>query len=399
MEHSFTRSLAHLLAPAPLLIALDGPTGMNYDTGALDPATVPADLTITFHAPKRGHYCYPAADARGDLVVVPIGIEVLDIGRWMMQSDPPQPIPNIQRADDALVRSLLPSRKLDSNKGSHGRVVVAGGCSDYISAPVLSATAAYRVGAGLVALAVPSEVKQAAAQSLHEAIFVPVHVTRSNWVSPPLDAHSARVLKEFLAKVKDGAALLMGPGMGISDKSKRFITKMTEDDGLKSMMLKGLVCDADALNTLAKLPDWPARLPPMTVLTPHVGEMSRLTGLSMAEVQADRIGNALRFARDWGHVVLLKGAYTVIAAPDGRGVVLPFANSAMATAGTGDVLAGCIAGLMAQGVMPFDAAVCGGYLHGMAGEHWREQHGDTGMLASDLTQLLPDVIRDLKSSQ
>jgi NAD(P)H-hydrate epimerase len=126
--------------------------------------------------------------------------------------------------------------------------------------------------------------------------------------------------------------------------------------------------------------------------------MSRLTKISVAEVQADRIGNALRFAREWGHVVLLKGAHTVIAAPDGRGVVLPFSNPAMATAGSGDVLTGCIAGLMVQGLTPFDAAVCGGYLHGVAGEHWRAQHGDAGMLAGDLLPLLPGAIKAVKKN-
>ena len=357
---------------------------MNYDTGALDPATVPADVTITFHAPKRGHYCYPAADARGELVVVPIGVEQLAMGNWQTQTNPTLPIANCQLVDGAFARSLLPSRKLDSNKGSHGRAVVAGGSSDYIGAPILSATAAYRVGAGLVALAVPDEVKAAATGALREAIFVP-HAT-----------DIAISLIEFVSKIKDGAAMLIGPGLGQSDSTTALITSLTGDTGLRTLPLKGLVCDADALNTLAKMPNWHALLPPLTVLTPHAGEMSRLTGMSIAEVQSDRIGHALRFAHEWGHVVLLKGAYTVIASPDGRGAVLPFANSAMATAGTGDVLAGCIVGLLAQGLSPFDAAVCGGYLHGQAGERWREQHGDSGMLAGDLLPLLPDVMRDLK---
>jgi NAD(P)H-hydrate epimerase len=117
----------------------------------------------------------------------------------------------------------------------------------------------------------------------------------------------------------------------------------------------------------------------------------------VAEVQGDRIGNALRFAHEWGHVVLLKGAHTIIAAPDGRGVVLPFANPAMATAGSGDVLTGCIVGLMAQGLGPFEAAVCGSYFHGAAGELWRAQHGDAGMLAGDLLGLLPDALHNLRS--
>ena len=374
-------------------IALDGPTGMNYDTGALDPATVPADVTITFHAPKRGHYCYPAAEACGELIVIPIGIEAVEtvaMGDWRLKATLQPAISHLELvepvalADDERVRALLPSRKLDSNKGSHGRAVVAGGSSDYIGAPIMSAMAAYRIGAGLVALAVPDEVKAAAAQALREAIFV------------SRNANVATSLLDFVSKIKDGAAVLIGPGLGLSEATTAFVDTLTRETGLRALPLKGLVCDADALNTLAKMPGWAALLPPLTVLTPHAGEMSRLTDMTIAEVQADRIGNALRFSRKWGHVVLLKGAYTVIASPDGRGAVLPFANSAMATAGTGDVLAGCIVGLLAQGMPPFEAAVCGGYLHGAAGERWRARHGDAGLLAGDLLPLLPDVMRDLK---
>ncbi|BCX02701.1 MAG: bifunctional ADP-dependent (S)-NAD(P)H-hydrate dehydratase/NAD(P)H-hydrate epimerase [Candidatus Roseilinea sp.] len=372
------------LSARPLVIALDGPTGMNYDTGALDPATVSADLTITFHAPKRGHYCFPAAGACGELVVVPIGIEGLEMGDWRLLADLPSPISNLQLADDVLVRALLPSRKLDANKGTFGRVAVVGGCGDYIGAPGLAARAAYRVGAGLVALAVPEAIKPSVAAACNEAIFITLPETTDRHVPVALPRINA-----WLAGVKGGAALVLGPGIGQAHETGEFIAGLL--DALKSGRVesKGLVCDADALNSLAHMPDWPVRLPAMTILTPHAGEMARLAQTTIAEIQSDRIGNALRYADAWGHVVVLKGAHTVIAAPGHRGVVLPFANPAMATAGTGDVLAGCIAGLLAQGLSPFDAAVCGAYLHGAAGERWRKAHGDAGMLASDLLTLLP----------
>lgn len=378
-----------------LLVGLDGPTGMDYDTGALDPAAVPADLTITLHAPKRGHYCFPAAQARGKLIIAPIGIERFSI---RSQSKIENPKLKVELADDAMIRVLLPSRKLDANKGTFGRAVIAGGSNDYIGAPALSATAAYRVGAGLVALAVPAEVKQAAAQTCREAIFVPLVAPLPDASHlPVLDASAARSILDFVSKLKDGAAVLIGPGMGQSDATARFMDAITQDDGLRALQLKGLVCDADALNQLAKMADWHARLPSTTILTPHAGEMARLAGTSIAEIQGDRIGNALRYAQAWGHVVVLKGAYTVVAAPDlaGRAVVMPFSNPAMATAGTGDVLAGSIVGLLAQGLSPFDAAVGGAYLHGAAGEQWRTMHGDAGMLASDLPPILPDVIHAL----
>jgi NAD(P)H-hydrate epimerase len=153
-----------------------------------------------------------------------------------------------------------------------------------------------------------------------------------------------------------------------------------------------VVIDADALNHLSSMPDWPALLPPHSILTPHPGEMARLTGLSVKEVQANRIGLALESAQRWGHIVLLKGAFSVAAFPDHSARVLPYANSALAVAGTGDVLTGCIAGVLAQGLSAEDAAVCGACLHAKAGERWREQHGGAGLLAGDLLPLLPNVI-------
>ncbi|MDW8350875.1 MAG: NAD(P)H-hydrate dehydratase [Anaerolineae bacterium] len=372
----------------PFLVALDGPTGMNYDTGALDPVTPFADLTITFHAPKRGHYCFPAAGARGELVVAPIGVAEAGIGDWRSLADSAMPISHIQLADEALVRDLLPARRADANKGTFGRALVIGGCGDYVGAPGLAARAAYRVGAGLVALAVPEALKPSLAAVCSEAIFVSLPGTS--------DRHTpagASRINAWLAGIKGGAAVALGPGIGQAGETAEFVAGLLEAWVARQVELKGLVCDADALNVLAQMPNWPARLPRMTVLTPHAGEMARLAGMTIDDVQADRIGHALQCADAWGHVVVLKGAHTVIAAPERRGAVLPFANPAMATAGTGDVLAGCIAGLMAQGLAPFEAAVCGAYLHGAAGEHWRGAHGDAGMLAGDLTTLLPDVLR------
>ncbi|GIV85543.1 MAG: bifunctional ADP-dependent (S)-NAD(P)H-hydrate dehydratase/NAD(P)H-hydrate epimerase [Candidatus Roseilinea sp.] len=372
--------------PRPLMIALDGPTGMNYDTGALDPATVPVDLTITFHAPKRGHYCFPAAGACGELEVAPIGIEQLGVRDWRLTSNLQPPIPHLQLADDALIRALLPVRRPDANKGTFGRVAVIGGCSDYIGAPGLTARAAYRAGAGLVALAVPEAIKPSLAAACSEATFISLPETH--------DRHTPAALPHlvaWLAAVKGGAAVALGPGIGQAPETAAFVADLLDALASRPVELKGWVCDADALNLLARLPDWPARLPAPAVLTPHAGEMARLAGATVDAIQSDRIGNALKYADVWGHILVLKGAYTVIAAPGCRGVVLPFANPAMATAGTGDVLAGCIAGLLAQGLAPFDAAVCGAYLHGAAGERWRKAHGDAGMLAGDLLPILPEV--------
>jgi NAD(P)H-hydrate epimerase len=156
------------------------------------------------------------------------------------------------------------------------------------------------------------------------------------------------------------------------------------------------VLDADALNNLAKADDWHRMLSIPTVITPHPGELARLAGLSTEEVQSDRLGAARRCAADWGITVVLKGANTVIAAADGRARLSPFANPGMATGGTGDVLAGAITGLIAQGMQPFDAACLGVYLHGLAGELVRRDLGDAGMLAGDVAVALPRAIKELR---
>jgi len=159
-----------------------------------------------------------------------------------------------------------------------------------------------------------------------------------------------------------------------------------------------LVLDADALNTLAKIPNWWQQLTDDAILTPHPGEMARLTGAPVDDVQSDRLGVAKRAAAQWHKTIVLKGAYTVIAAPEGRTSISPIANPGLASAGTGDVLTGAIAGLLAQGLSLFDAAACGVYLHGQAGEMVKAEMGDAGMLATDLLPKLPLVIRQIKGN-
>ncbi|GAG51667.1 unnamed protein product [marine sediment metagenome] len=160
--------------------------------------------------------------------------------------------------------------------------------------------------------------------------------------------------------------------------------------------LPPLVLDADALNTLARIPDWWQKLAGDVILTPHPGEMSGLSGLTIVEIQSDRAGIARKYAQEWQKTIVLKGAFTVIASPDGNCRVSPFANPGLASGGTGDVLAGAIAGLLAQGLSLFDAAALGVYLHGKAGEVVKDTLGDTGMLASDLLPVLPGVIKQLR---
>jgi NAD(P)H-hydrate epimerase len=197
-----------------------------------------------------------------------------------------------------------------------------------------------------------------------------------------------------LSALSNYDTLLIGCGLGQQETAAGFIRAILF--GNKPPM--PLVIDADALNVLAKTADWWQRLVADAVLTPHPGEMARLTGIPVEEIQADRVNVAMRFSQKWGKTVVLKGAYTVIASADGRCRISPFANPGLASAGTGDVLAGIITGLAAQGLDNFSAACLGVWLHAQAGEAVKSELGDTGMLAGDLLPVLPKVIKKLKEN-
>ena len=225
------------------------------------------------------------------------------------------------------------------------------------------------------------------AGALAEATYLPLPATDTGDIARTAAAEVATALPQY-------DALLVGCGLGLHPETRAFVEALLLDD---LPLPERVVIDADALNTLAALPHWWQRLPTQAVLTPHPGELGRLLERSVAEVQADRIVTAQNAAHAWNKYIALKGAYTVIAAPDRKARVSPFANPALASAGTGDVLAGIIAGLLAQGATPYDAAAAGVFLHAAAGERWVSAHGDAGLAASDLPTLLPDVMRAIRS--
>lgn len=367
----------------PLVVAVDCPSGLNCDTGHLDPLTIAADLTVTFAGAKRGHFRFPGAAACGELVVADINISV----------DLPE-VKNVplELATERVARSLLPERLAGGHKGTFGTALVAAGSEHYWGAPVLAALGAYRVGVGLVALAVPGVIRATAAGQLPEATYPPLAATRV------LDGESARFLLEEFGAVE---GILVGPGLGPAASFMQALLRTQPGQLSRSLAdevstpgldrrLPPLVVDADGLNLLAGMPDWPERLPAETILTPHPGEMARLMGISLAELKtADRVALASEQATSWGHIVLLKGAYTVVASPDDRCTILPFANPLLAVGGSGDVLSGIIVGLLAQGMKPYKAAVLGGYLHGAAGELAKKEYGEAGMLAGELADWIP----------
>lgn len=284
-------------------------------------------------------------------------------------------------------RSVLPGRPPDANKGTFGRVIVVAGSINYIGAAYLACSGAMRVGAGLVTLATPASLLPVLASKLTEVTYLPLPESGSNTLSPS----AARLVQEELSNYD---VLLLGCGLGQRAEIAGFVT---------SILLEGAkvsppaVIDADALNILAGVPEWWRKLSDNVILTPHPGEMARLAAVSVEKVQSDRAGIAKKMALRWRKTLVLKGANTVIASPEGETVVNPSANPGLATAGTGDVLAGVIAGLLAQGLSLNHAAACGVYLHTEAGEIVRERLGDAGMIASDLLPALPLAIRKLKA--
>ncbi len=360
--------------PLPVL-AVDCPSGLNCDTGALDPAAIPADVTITFAYPKWGQLQFPGAGAVGLLAVADIGV-------------PPELADDLAGEligpDD--VRAWLPLRPANAHKGTFGRAMIAGGSLNYTGAAALSAAAAMRAGAGLVTLAIPASLHAALAGALPEVTWLPL--------PGPEGTHTAAGAPRLVTGAAGYDALLVGPGLTTADDARDFILALFGNQGLSRETWQGrTVVDADALNILAATPDWPARLPALSILTPHPGEMARLTGMTVDEVNARRIENARRCAAEWGHVVLLKGAHTVVAAPDGRTGVLPFALPTLATAGSGDVLAGAIVAMLAQGLPAFEAAVTGAYLHGQAGLQIVRTTGMGGAIARDIINQSPQALK------
>lgn len=384
----------------PLVVAVDCPSGLNCDTGALDPAAIPADLTVTFAYPKAGHFLFPGAAAVGTLAVADIGINPAFA----------EAIP-VEVVTGEAVAALLPERPPDAHKGTFGKALIVAGSVNYTGAAYLAATGAARSGAGLVTVALPRPLHPILAGRLAEA----------TWLALPHDLgvihrDAISVLEEHLEGYR---ALLLGPGLTQEKEAVRFVQEFLQREVahrppppigfLKDVAeltspsepeagppWPPLVLDADALNALAQSEGWPQWLAGVqAVLTPHAGEMARLLGTTPVEVQAARWKVASGAAREWRQVVLLKGAFTVIAAPDGRLAVNPFANPALATAGSGDVLAGIVTGFLAQGMAPWEAAVAGAYVHGLAGELARQAVGDAGVLAGDLLPHIPEALRRL----
>ncbi len=369
---------ARASARPPKLLAVDLPTGLDADGGSVDPLTVPADVSVTFGLPKVGMYQAPGSAVVGRVQVVDIGIP-----------DAAVEAAALELITSRWAREALPARPEEANKGTFGRVLVVGGSARYRGAPALAATAAYRAGAGLATIACPEPIIASIAPSLAEATWLPQAAAEDGGLA---GATATALRNEWPAF----DASVIGPGLGQSGDTSALVWAILAD---VAQDLGGhVVLDADALNAIATLGDGAERVPPEAVLTPHPGEIARLLDSTVADVQANRVGAAREAADRFGCVVVLKGAHTVVAEPGGNARISPFANPLLATAGSGDVLAGMVAGYLAQGLKSFDAACLGVYLHAAVGEALRTEYGDAGLLAGELAARLPGVVREIREA-
>jgi len=384
----------------PMVIAVDCPSGVDSDTGEVAEETIPAVITVTMAAVKQGLLKLPAFEYVGDIHVVDIGLPDDLVSFKELNSEV---------AEEEMVSALLPERPLESHKGTFGTALIAAGSVNYTGAALLAGEAAYRSGAGLVTLAVPASLHGTLAGQIPEATWVLLPHEKG-----AIASHGAEVLAKNFDSI---SALLIGPGFGMEDSTRGFIENLLEGNYAtkkaaqrigfihgesekkdeSDVKLPPMVVDADGLKLLAQVTEWHKKLPSPAILTPHPGEMAVLTGLSKEEIQEDRQAIASKYAKEWGHVVVLKGAFTVIASPDGRTTVIPVATPALARAGTGDVLAGLIVGLRAQGLDAYDAAVAGAWVHAQAGLYAADDLGTTAsVLASDVLNSVSDVLSDLE---
>jgi NAD(P)H-hydrate epimerase len=359
---------------APVL-AVDIASGLSADTGVPLGVSVRANVTATFGHPKVGQLVHPGVGYTGDLHVIDIGIPTAAHDAVS---------PTTVLLEGRTVARCLPPRPRDAHKGQCGHVLVVAGSRGKLGAALLAAEGAARAGAGLTTLAVPATLQPQCEGRVAEVMTVPL-ADAGEGNGAPGDVGALGPL------LTARAAVVCGPGLGLHPATRALVTEIVRRCTVP------LVLDADALNAVAGTQTLGTRAGPI-VVTPHPGEMARLLGTDVASVQGDRPGAARRFARDNGVIVVLKGARTIVASPDGRAAISPTGNPGMASGGMGDVLAGVIGGLIAQGLSALEGATLGVFAHGAAGDAVAARRGEIGLLARDLMAELPPTVAWLQGA-
>lgn len=364
------------------IFAVDIPSGLNADRGTPLGVAVQAEATATFGFAKVGQLVYPGVSYVGALAVVDIGIAPEALAEV-------RPRTRLIEAADAA--SLVPVRAAEAHKGTCGHALIIAGSRGHSGAALLTAHAAARAGAGLTTLAGPASLNTIFSLGRPEVMTAPL---RDGDGQVQFDESQIRAALEG----KD--AVVVGPGLGTHEEAQKLVRFLVSEMALP------LVLDADALTCVSRDPTMLTRAQARALLTPHPGEMARLVGGDTLSVQADRLGSAGAFARQYGCTLVLKGARSLIAAADGSVWINPTGNPGMGTGGMGDALSGILGGFLAQGLTPPEAACLGVYVHGAVADHIVAEHGQIGLLASDVIEGLPrglkrllDVIEDRSSGR
>ena len=367
----YTSAINAINASPAFTVAIDIPSGLDSNTGAALGVAVHADLTVTFGCPKLGLYLGSAIDKTGRIEVVDIGIPHNFVEEIH---------PYIHLLSSEIVRPLIPSRSPSSHKGTFGHAGVIAGSPGKTGAPAMAALGALRVGTGLVTVAIPQTISPILESKLLEVMTEPMPENSHHMLGMETGA-------ALLAFATNKSALAFGPGMGVSPDTTDFLRHVLPQ------LKVPCVLDADALNGLMHHRQVFSLMKEPPILTPHPGEMARLLdGSSPKQVNEDRIGVSRQFAMQHRVVLVLKGARTIIAEPEGHIAICPTGNPGMASAGMGDVLTGMIAGLLAQGLSAWDAARAGVYLHGMAGDLAAATIGEPGLIAGDVITAIPHAL-------
>lgn len=365
-EEGWAEAIDDLNAGRAPVVAVDIPSGVNGGTGAVEGAAVRAELTVAFGAAKVGAVLLPGAEFAGAVRVADIGFPEELVRAEVFLVEP------------ADVAAWLPVRPVETHKRATGVLVVVAGSRGMTGAPALVAEAAGRVGAGLVTVAATTEILPMIQANLNEATFLPLASTERGTVA-------GDALDAVLDVLGRAHALAIGPGLTTDEETAAFVRDLVRASPIP------MVIDADALNAFSGRATDLAERKADAVLTPHVGEFSRLAGVGVRDLEADRLGHVRALARDADAIVLLKGSRTIVADPGGVVRINPTGGPVLATAGSGDVLTGMIGGLLARGLAPVDAASAAAYVHGVAGTVAGRRSGD-GTLAGDIAAAVPEAV-------
>ncbi len=358
---------------ADYILSVDIPSGIDADSGKILGTAINANKTVSLVIPKIGNIMYPASDYNGELIVKGIGVPDLAIENTKIQT-------HIITNEE--IERLIPHRKRNTNKGDYGKGNIIAGSTGLTGAAILACRAALKSGMGLLKLYIPESLNVIITTAVPETVTVPLVEVRKGVIG-------INNFNKVIDESNRSDVLAIGPGCGVNAEVGELLKRIIFE------VNKPLVIDADGLNALAKNVHWLESKKQDIIITPHPGEMSRLSGKSIEEINEFPIQTALEFSRNYGVITVLKGTRTVIATPTGEVFININGNPGMATAGSGDVLTGVITSFIAQGFKPLDAAIFGVYIHGMAGDIMAESRGEHGLLAGDIVEGITRALKVL----